>query len=410
VALLPFVHRRHNIEGDMSNVSLFRHQDYTATRPVVPLHLLRPETPPPIGSNDFRHRMRRVADALRKARVGAIYLVHGTFNEADTLGILTDLARVFPSASKAVRGVIRRIAQKMAGGAGNFTPNYARYFEESLEDARQPHASCPEIPVRLFPWSAENHHIGRADGAIRLIDELASLDLEPGKRVLLWGHSHAGNVFALMSNLLAGKPQAIERFFDAAAIYYRWPLFGCIDIPVWARVRRLLTQDKGAFDASALDLVTFGTPIRYGWNREGYARLLHFIHHRPAPGTPEYRAPFPPKFNDIMTAASGDYVQQLGIAGTNVLPSRFAWRARMADQRLNDILQGEKPEIGDSHSFTAGAIVPDEGTALLVDYGLPGGHIAQHLAGHAVYTRKRWLLFHAEEVARRMYGNAPTAA
>lgn len=41
---------------------------------------------------------------------------------------------------------------------------------------------------------------------------------------------------------------------------------------------------------------------------------------------------------------------------------------------------------------------------MLVDYGPPEGNIAQHLAGHAVYTRKRWMLFHAEEVARRFYG------
>ena len=36
--------------------------------------------------------------------------------------------------------------------------------------------------------------------------------------------------------------------------------------------------------------MTFGTPIRYGWDSGGYARLLHFIHHRPAPGLPADRA------------------------------------------------------------------------------------------------------------------------
>jgi hypothetical protein len=41
----------------------------------------------------------------------------------------------------------------------------------------------------------------------------------------------------------------------------------------------------------------------------------------------------------------------------------------------------------------------------LVDYGLPDGRITRHLAGHAVYTRKRWMLFHAEETVRRLYGD-----
>ncbi|MEO8496552.1 MAG: hypothetical protein ABI614_15910, partial [Planctomycetota bacterium] len=41
---------------------------------------------------------------------------------------------------------------------------------------------------------------------------------------------------------------------------------------------------------------------------------------------------------------------------------------------------------------------------LLVDYGLPTEHVGQHHAGHAVYTRLDWLLFHAEEIARRFYG------
>jgi hypothetical protein len=31
------------------------------------------------------------------------------------------------------------------------------------------------------------------------------------------------------------------------------------------------------------------------------------------------------------------------------------------------------------------------------------GTVADHHAGHALYTKKQWLLFHAEEVARRFY-------
>lgn len=345
--------------------------------------------------------MRRVGAAFRRSGVAGVYLVHGTFVGTDALGVLTELGRVLPAVGSAVGRAIKRIVDKVTGEAGNYTTEYAQCFQQAINQPDQ-----PPIPVRLFHWSSENHHIGRADGAVRLIDELASLDLHPPRRVLLWGHSHAGNVFALLTNLLAGNRRAVDRFFKAAGIYYRWPIFGCVDIPVWKRVRELLGGDPPPLAGVPLDMVTFGTPIRYGWNSKGYSRLLHFIHHRPSKGLPEYRAPFPPKIDDVLSAAHGDYVQQLGIAGTNVMPSIISWRAWMADGRLNRLLQGESLESGILERFKAGTIVPDEGTALLVDYGPPEGSIAEHLAGHAVYTRKKWLLFHAEEVARRLYAES----
>lgn len=76
----------------------------------------------------------------------------------------------------------------------------------------------------------------------------------------------------------------------------------------------------------------------------------------------------------------------------------------MADVRLGRLLQ---PRIRKRKLFErlkSDTRTHDEGTNLLVDYGLPTGHIGQHIAGHAVYTRQDWLLFHAEEVARRFYG------
>ena len=217
-------------------------------------------------------------------------------------------------------------------------------------------------------------------------------------------------VFALLTNLLGCDRQAVAQFFEAAAIYYRWPLVGCVDIPVWNRVRALLHRGAAPLEQIALDIATFGTPIRYGWGSRGYRRLLHFINHRPAADLPPYRAPFPPKLNKVLKGADGDYVQQLGIAGTNVMPSILAWRARVADSRLQRLLQDEASAGNAWERFEAGAIVPDEGTTLLVDYGTPARDIRQHLAGHAVYTRKKWLLFHAEEIARRFYGAKHRAA
>ena len=384
----------------MPQANQFRHQAYNPTRPASPHHLVTPGAHPPVGSDEFRRRMNQVGRALDAAGVETIYLAHGTFVGPDALGVLAGLARVFPKAGTAVRRVIKRIVDKITGEVGNYTGRFAQCFESAINRPDRPH-----IPVRRFHWSSENHHLGRADGAVRLIDELTRLRVPSDRRILLWGHSHAGNVFALMTNLLSGNREAVDEFFKATEIYYTWPIVHCVDIPVWLRVRERLQETEPPLSDVPLDMVTFGTPIRYGWDSAGYGRLLHFINHRPAEGLPEYRAPFPPKLDDVLSAADGDYIQQLGIAGTNVMPSVFSWRSRLADNRLNELLQHDLPRAEPVDRFEAGAIVPDEGTTLLVDYGPLQGGVAQHLAGHAVYTSSQWLLFHAEETVRRLYAD-----
>lgn len=345
--------------------------------------------------------MRRVACAYRAAGVTSIELAHGTFVGSDALGALAGVARIAPGAADALRQVSRDVVHALVGEAGNFTPHYAELLESSLTLPTE-----PPLPVRLFDWSSENHHLGRADGAVRLIDLLAATahELPPGARVLLWGHSHAGNVFALATNLLGGDHETVERFFAATRVWYRWPLLGWVDVPLWERVRRILLDDRQRLRDLELDIVTFGTPVRYGWDSDGYAQLLHFVHHRPAADRPSYQAPFPPRWENVLAAADGDYIQQLGIAGTDALPSVFSWRAWCADQRLRALLEQNVGREGLISRLSAGVRVAQEGTTLLVDYGPPEGNLAAHHAGHSIYTREHWLLFHAEEVARQFYG------
>jgi hypothetical protein len=347
--------------------------------------------------------MSQVGQVYRKAGVAAIYLVHGTFVGLDALGLLGELGRMFPSTSRTMQQISKRLLDRLAADAGNYTEHYAQTFEASIN-----RPGAERIAVHLFHWSSQNSHIGRADAAVRLIEVLAASRNSPGSRVLLWGHSHAGNVFALLTNLLAADAELLDRFFDAARIYYRWPLLGWLDVPVWKRAEVRLRRNRESLLRLKLDLVTFGTPIRYGWDSNGYAHLLHFIYHRPAGGVPCHLAPFPPTLEKILRAADGDYVQQCGIAGTNLSPSPFAWRNRLADRRLNDLLQPQLSKKDLFHCLQTGARVPDEGTTLLVDYGPAEGNIAHHMAGHAVYTEEKWLLFHAEEIARFFYEDQPS--
>ncbi len=343
--------------------------------------------------------MQAVGRALRAADVRAIYLAHGSFVGADALGLLREVARVSKAAAEPLRRLQKQFLDKVAKDAGNYTAEFATEFEDAIAIEGE-----PTLPVRLFNWSSENHHIGRADGAIRLIAELLDDRAADEGRVLVWAHSHGGNVLALMTNLLGGDDETREQFFHACRSYFRWPGLERVDLPEWTRVQQLLESQSTRSRAAGLDLVTFGTPVRYGWETNGYGHLLHFIHHRPVPGNDPTVAVFPRDIDEVLTARFGDYVQQFGIAGSNFAPTVWAWRASLADRRLGQLLQPGIRARELLERLKCGTRAHDEGTNLLVDYGLPEGHVGQHIAGHAVYTRSDWLLFHAEEVARRFYG------
>ena len=218
----------------------------------------------------------------------------------------------------------------------------------------------------------------------------------------MWGHSHAGNVFAIATNLLAADAAQRESFFAAGRCYYRQRWFGGLSKPVWDRVRQLLELPRDSRRLPQLDLVTFGTPIRYGWDTDGYAKLLHFVYHRPRPGVSEHRTTWPPSVEDLFQATDGDYVQQFGIAGTNLMPAGVGLRSWLADLRLARLLQPGLRRRDLLSRLKTGQRVPDEGETLLVEY--PDGPAARQFAGHAIYTRLIWLPFHAMEVARRFYG------
>lgn len=349
--------------------------------------------------------MATVGQAYRQADVRAIYLLHGTFVGADAFGLLREVARVSRKTAEPLKRLQKQLLDAIAKDAGNFTQEYADCFADAINAGAD-----AAIPVRLFHWSSENHHIGRCDGTVRLADELASHEELRDGRVLLWGHSHGGNVLALLTNLLGADHVARRRFFRATRSYYRWPVTGKVDMPAWPRVRDLLNRDDCLLRETQFDYVTLGTPIRYGWNVTDETKLLHFVNHKPVEGLPVDRAAFPPDWDDLLQARYGDYVQQMGIAGTNFTPVVWAWRAWLADIRLDRLLQAGVRKLDLLDRLRAGVRAHDEGQTLLVDYGPAEGHIGQHLAGHAVYTRLEWMLFHAEQVATNLYSNETTTS
>jgi hypothetical protein len=356
--------------------------------------------------------MSAVASQWRAGGVAAVYLMHGTFAGADALGLWTAASRFHAGFGQALRSMTKRIVDRTAGDGGNYTDAYATALASAINTGpRNPGATRPNwIDVRRFTWSSENHHIGRADGAIRLLDELREQHFAAGSRVLCWAHSHAGNVLALATNLLGSDRDTLARFFDACRIYYCRPWSGACDLPHWQRVCDWLLdthpEATGRPRPFVLDVVTFGTPIRYGWETAGYGKLVHIVNHRPRAELDEYRCAYPPHAKDVLVAHDGDYVHQLGIAGTNWAPGPLSLRSWIADVRLGRLVQGAIEPRGLRDRWRCGQRVAEEGTTLLVDYGPPPESIVFHLAGHAVYTRTAWLLFHAELVAQRLYSSA----
>jgi len=376
----------------MPRQNRFQHQTYTAAVPRAPYRCFVPDAQPEVNSEEFKLRMQEVGRSFRAAGIEVIYLVHGTFAGDDPAGLLSELSRRMPTTGYRLRSFIKRMIDSVVGSHGNYTDDYANLFREALNAGQE-----PAIEVRCFCWSGENHHLGRANAAVQLLAEMSERE-QPGA-TMLWGHSHAGNVFALMTNLLAGEQESTDSFFQAAKPYWSTlPREGKEGAAWKVMFERLLQSAKPLF-ARPPHICTFGTPIRYGWESTGYKSLLHIVNHRRVPELPDYRADFPKCAGDIQNAAGGDYVQQLGIAGTNTMPSIFTPRARRADRRLNRRLQEKGAIWRLRERLKIGMRVADEGTTLLVEYGEPEGMLPEHLAGHAVYTEPAWLLFHAEQSA-----------
>lgn len=382
----------------MPSANQFRHQTYTADAPTAPFCLLKPSRQPRPDSDEFRQRMRLVGERFRGNNVAAIYLIHGTFAGTGPLGLIESISGVLPKVATTLRRLVKGSVDILMRDFGNFPEAYRRLFEESLSSS-----TAPVIPVRRFIWSGENHHLGRAHAAVRLIDELSDETWTDNPRVQLWGHSHGGNVMALVTNLLAADEFTRDRFFSAAEPYAGPHGVGGRDVSAWSRVRRLLAERDHPLFRVRFDLVTLGTPIRYGWDTAGCQHLLHFVHHRPQPRRPEYFTRFPSTPGDVVCATSGDFIQHGGIAGTNIPPHPLAWRAWRSDCRFKTLFQSPCRSRDLIRHLAAGQRVSADGTTLLVDYLTAGQWLDRLLCGHAVYTRRAWMLFHAEEVARRFY-------
>ena len=254
--------------------------------------------------------MAECGSALSQAGVRAVVFLHGSIRGSDVFGMqrLDEVGGLKRGYSRGVSGVdallaamregdngipllsgglklplanddtTRKLVDDQAGEAGNFTAAYVALFQQAV-NKRVPQP----IVVRRILWTSEHHHLGRAAAAVRLLHELRSLceaqKLGKGDRILVQAHGQAGLVMALLSNLLCPSPITKRpKLLGLLAAYAEQQ--GPSDLAAAVRHLEPLLADHSVLNGAALDVVTMGTPVRYGWDLSGMGRLLHIVNHR----------------------------------------------------------------------------------------------------------------------------------
>lgn len=292
----------------------------------------------------------------------------------------------------------------LAQDRGNFPSWYVQKFEQALTQG-----SNQGIPCTRYVWSSMNHHVGRVEAAMNLLSYLqdwgSGLNLFKEDRLLLVGHGHAGQVLALLSNIMTrGESEVRSRVFEILAKY--WQACPCENRSV-DQLEQLyrLTTDRMVLEGASVDVVTLGTPIRYGWDTEGIGHLLHMVNHREIRSDKKRwlaKMELPQIAWEIPYQTGGDYVQQLAIAGTDALPdSPEAEQANVDFREIFEPYDGFERWLECTRRTTRCA---NDGQCVLVEYGVQLEESPrQHLFGHACYTQSHAMLFLATEIAGAFY-------
>lgn len=373
---------------------------------------------------------------LSQAGVRLIVLLHGSIMGTDLFGAqrLDDLGGLKRGYSRGVAGLdallallrdgsngisslpgglkpplpnddaTKRLLDEQIGDAGNFTNAYVEQMKQSLNKGLDRPIHC----VREL-WSCEHHHLGRALAAISLLGRLRDWTethkLGQGDRILLQAHGQAGLVLALVSNLLCVTATSSRtRLFDllsAFAAQTNRP-----DIATTIQRIASLLADGTLLHGATLDVITFGMPVRYGWDLSGLGKLLHIVNHRNLRTDGKTwlaKMELPQITMEMPIAWGGDYVQEMAVAGSDAVPEAEA--AKAANKAVWEIVEPFDGFERWLECARRAVRIPSEGLGLLVDYKDCTGstNVRDHYFGHAAYTRLNTLLFNTTEITQALY-------
>ncbi|MDE3225425.1 MAG: hypothetical protein KGN30_08455 [Nitrospirota bacterium] len=414
----------------------FQHSVYARADPGERLAFREVTTGAQPDSVAWQDEMARLGQQMAGAGVRALLFLHGTHLGTDLFGMqrLDEVGGLKRGYSRGIAGLDALLAlmreesnglpkppqgptppfsqddkttswlDQQTGDACNFTQAYV----ERVTKAVNRNAARP-IECRRWLWASEHHHLGRAQAACRLLDRLQALARElklgQGDRLLVQAHGQAGLVMALLSNLLApGESSGRDRLWQILANHAKQTQTGELS-ECLGRVDSLLKAGN-VLNGAALDVVTFGMPVRYGWDPSGLGKLLHIVNHRPMRTDGKRwlaKMELPQITMEMPIAWGGDYVQQLALAVTDALPATP--EANAATKAIWEIVEpydGFERWLECTRKCVRCA---NDGRCLLVDYKDATGSTnpRDHIYGHAAYTRLANLLFNTIAIVDHLY-------
>lgn len=414
----------------------FQHARYSRSNPRDRVSYPTFEPGPPIDSSKWQLAMAHVGTTLVTKNVKGVLFLNGhPFSDVFGAARLDEVGGLKRGYSRGISGLESLLAllrpasngiekdedpihpplvndqstyqalDNLAQEVGNFTTAYVKKFEAGLS-----REASSLIPCGRYVWSSVHHHVGRMEAAIAFIEFLqqwgSERSLSKEDRILLIAHGHAGQVLALVSNLItSGESEARPRIFEILAKY--WGAYPATDQSVeqLEALYQVLTEQRFLGGAS-VDMVTLGTPVRYGWDTDGYGHLLHVVNHRMIRHDGKRwlsKMELPQIAWEMPYQTGGDYVQQLAVAGTDALHDSSEMEKANIDFR--EILE---PYDGFERWLECTRLTTrcqNDGQCVLVEYGVQANEEdpRQHVYGHGCYTRCSNMLFLAGHIAKIMY-------
>lgn len=325
-------------------------------------------------SSSWKLAMKQVCHELTDLNIGSVTLVHGTFVGTDPFDILRLCDTLIPGLSEKIKLRLKINKDQLFSDSGHFSKNYLNLIRQSMN---------PEVSCNLFEWSSGNHHIARVLGALDLLFFLTSEQKafpKASKIILLIGHSHAGQLFALISQMTENTIFLKEINTLALEAGSKYSLKSVQD-----RIKKL-TKRKIYF-------VTLGTPPRYLWKLNKKSHAMHLINHR-------LEKPEAGGSGGVLTTRDGDYVQQWGISGSDSLSPLKKHQA--LNKQLDQILDpGFNLNYWQSN-LRLKKRIHSAGFNYLIDYGdnKKTPNCISTIFGHGIYTRSRVLLYNMKLITR----------
>ncbi|NWF72945.1 MAG: hypothetical protein HXY51_07920 [Nitrospirae bacterium] len=387
------------------------------------------------NSSSGQDAMATLGIRLSQTGVRVIVLLHGSIMGTDVFGVqrLDELGGLKRGYSRGVAGLdallalmrenddgfsplpngmkpplpnddsTKRLLDEQIGDAGNFTNAYVELMRQSLNRNLDRPIHC----IREL-WSSEHHHLGRALAAVSMLGRLRDWcevhGLGQGDRILIQAHGQAGLVLALVSNLLCvASTSSRTRLLDLLSAFASQ-----VNRPdITSTIRRVtpFLSNGTLLNGAVLDVITLGTPVRYGWDPSGLGMLLHIVNHRNLRTDGKVwlsKMELPQITMEMPIAWGGDYIQQLAVAGSDALPTTDAAKATNKD--LWEIVEPFDGFERWLECARRAVRIPSEGLGILADYKDSTGstNVRDHYFGHAVYTRLSSLLFNTTEIVQAL--------